>query len=354
MSTRLYTLMVGSYLTVLLLVLSVLSFMVCADNERPMKIVGLVAARNESSIIEPCLRAMAAYTDAIVVLDDVSSDHTVEVVESLRDECRIVKIIAKKVWIRDERADKQALLDAGREAGGTHFLLLDADEMFTACCLKANWLRSKIAAMQPGQIMMFPMMNVWDGVEYYRDDDLCNPRSWKWSGITGVLCDDGLCDYSENPAWGPSGSMHISRAPANRIRGDYPPNIKIADLNYGLLHYKSVNLQDIEAKKIWYMILEFIRVMQENADTLTAQERAAKINSFYRQEFASMLCDWSTVKLSSVPTAWIDYSWFDASYFSRGNPYRKADIVHWLRTYGTDYFKHLAIWDIPWIHDYVS
>lgn len=354
MKTRLYTVLVGGYLTVLLLVLSAMSFIAVRAQDRPMKIVGLVAARNESSIIEPCLRAMASYTDAIVVLDDVSSDHTVEVVESLRDECNVVEIIAKTVWTRDERADKQALLDAGRRAGGTHFLLLDADEMFTACCLENNWLRSRIAEMQPGQIMMFPMMNVWDGVDYYRDDDLCNPRSWKWSAITGVLCDDGVCDYSENPAWGPSGSMHISRAPANRMRGDYPPNIKIADLNYGLLHYKSVNLQDIEAKKVWYMLLEFIRVQEENANDFTAQERAAKINAFYRQEFASMLCDASAIRLSHVPESWIRYPWFDASYFSKGNPYRKADIVHWFKTYGAEYFAHLAIWDISWLQDYLT
>lgn len=106
--------------------------------DKPPKIIGLMAVRNESAIIVPCLRAMAEYTDAIIVLDDASQDNTIQMIESVAKECRVAQIICKPkdMWVRDERADKSSLLYAGRALGGTHFVLLDADEMFTANCAK--------------------------------------------------------------------------------------------------------------------------------------------------------------------------------------------------------------------------
>lgn len=319
--------------------------------DKPPKIVGLMAVRNESAIIVPCLRAMAEYTDAIIVFDDASQDNTVQIVQSVAKECRVAQIICKPkdMWVRDERADKSSLLYAGRAIGGTHFVLLDADEMFTANCAKNNWLRNQILQLKPGQIIKFPMMNLWDGVEQYRDDELCNPYSWKWRAITGVLCDDGVCNYDDNPAWGPSGSMHISREPANRMKGDYPPIINTGNVNYGLIHFKSVSLQDLREKKVWYMCLEFLRANQEKGIAADHNVHAEKINKFYQNEFASMECDEALIRTTPVPVAWVDYSWFDAQEFKSSSIYRKNDILGWIETYGAQYFDSLSIWHIDWV-----
>ena len=59
------------------------------------KIVGLVPVRNEERRIGFCLRALAAFTDSIVVLDDSSDDRTVEVVRSLASDCRVERVITK-------------------------------------------------------------------------------------------------------------------------------------------------------------------------------------------------------------------------------------------------------------------
>ena len=101
-----------------------------------MKIVGLIPARNESKIIEQCLHALSFYTDAIIYLDDASDDNSVAIVESVADKYRVEKIIKKKIWKRDEPGDRNALLKAGREIGGTHFIVIDADEMLTSNCLQ--------------------------------------------------------------------------------------------------------------------------------------------------------------------------------------------------------------------------
>ena len=113
------------------------------------KVVGLLPARNESAIIEQCLHALSLYTDAIVYLDDASDDNSVAIVKSVATKYKMEKIIRKKVWKRDEPGDRNALLKAGREIGGTHFIVIDADEILTANCLQDNWLDSQIDRLQP-------------------------------------------------------------------------------------------------------------------------------------------------------------------------------------------------------------
>ena len=70
------------------------------------------------------MRALALYTDAIIYLDDVSEDNTVELVENIAVECNIIQIIKKKVWIRNECQDRMTILEAGRAQGGTHLYSL--------------------------------------------------------------------------------------------------------------------------------------------------------------------------------------------------------------------------------------
>src|SRR5581483_7958176 len=183
----------------LILSLGIISYNNFAETK---KIVGLIAVHNEAALIKQCLKAMSVYTDAIVVLDDVSSDNSLEIIESVAHECNIEKVIKKEVWIRDEKGDKGLLLNAGREIQGTHFIILDADEMFVAPCAEEEWLRTQILRLKPGQALCFPMMNVWKSLDFYRDDEAMNPYMKKWNSICSIFCDDGQCNYEDNHAYG--------------------------------------------------------------------------------------------------------------------------------------------------------
>lgn len=304
-----------------------------------------MAIRNESEILEQSVLALAQYTDALVVLDDASTDNSQQVLLKLKDACRIEKIIKKEEWVRDERADKNALLKAGREIGGTHFIMLDADEMFSALCAQNQWLRKKILALKRGQALTFPMMNVWNGVKAYRDDELCNPRQWRWR-IGAAWCDDGICDYNTNPAGGVSGKLHVYRIPRNRT-GDVKV-IPIVDLNYGLIHFKHANLENIDIKKVWYMCLEFIGANKKAPAEY--RSNAHRVNQFYQAEFAL----WSTrhvYTLKKVPKAWLAYDFFDESCFLKKLDTKQQDILAWFKEYGVDYFAPLAIWHFDWVQE---
>jgi len=108
---------------------------------RSSKIIGLLPARNEEGRIEFSIKALSRFTDAIVFLDDCSNDNTVQVVKHLSAECRIEEIIEKETWYRDEPGDRNRLLAAGRDLGGTHFIVIDADKAFTANCLDDSFFK---------------------------------------------------------------------------------------------------------------------------------------------------------------------------------------------------------------------
>ena len=134
------------------------------------RIIGLVPARNEEDKVEFALRALSKFTDAIVFLDDCSTDGTVQVVRELSESCRVEKIIEKPVWHRDEPGDRNRLLAAGRELGGSHFVVIDADEAFTANFLDGDALRKRILSLKPREQLSLRWIHLWRSVDQYRVD----------------------------------------------------------------------------------------------------------------------------------------------------------------------------------------
>lgn len=313
------------------------------------KIVGLIQVRNEENIIEQCLRALALYTDAIVVLDDGSFDTTVSIVNQLRQELHIETIIqhTESGWRKEtEAVNRQSLLDAGRAIHGTHFITIDSDEMFMATCLENNWLRNTILSLQPGQIARLPMINVWNGTDQYRDDEYCSPSMPKWRGIACAFYDDSICNYYNNKPGSPSGTIHVTREP-NGARNK-TPDLIITDPNHGIIHFKCANLTNITIKKVWYMCLEYIGSNTKSDDK---QKNAAKINDFYNNHvFKGLTNHIENIVLRPVPPSWYsEYSFFNKDTYEKEYAKKKEEILDWFNTYGSAYFAPLAMGDINWI-----
>lgn len=161
---------------------------------REKKIIGLIAARNEENIIATSLRALSHYVDCIVFLDDASEDNTTQIVESLAEQCKVAKIIRKTKWYRDEPGDRNRLLEEGRKLEGTHFVVLDADEVFTSNCLSNNFLRNLIYQLEPGDSLFLVWIVLWKSLYFYRFDN----SVWTWNYKPFVFCDDGKCYYASD------------------------------------------------------------------------------------------------------------------------------------------------------------
>lgn len=352
------------------------------------KIIGLVPVRNEVETISQILKALSLFVDGIVVLDDASDDGTPDVIKSIAKYCKIEKLIEKKEWYRDEPGDANLMLQEGRQLGGTHFIRLDADEMFTANLLDDNWLRNKILELKPGDKYVMTWIQLWRSPYKYRFD------SSVWSSTSGdfIFCDDGKCFYE-------SAFIHTSRTPQNLsgqkiylskhksalFRGLLKDNALLSKLSFmvdglerfvveefgenlnhkqvieavkkcrslsssdpnyfnryrnsfscGVMHFQFVNWDCLLAKQAWYRCLEKIRNPNIDVDN---------INRVYGESKNE-----EGLNLREAPLHWFkNYTiFYDPNIFTKKTSWHKKQILSWLKLYGLDFFKDLDIWDISW------
>lgn len=316
-----------------------------------IKIVGLIAARNEAPFIKNCIKALAVYTDAIVFLDDVSTDETLTIAKSLADECHIQTFIEKKVWARDEKGDKNALLAEGRKIGGTHFIMVDTDELFVASCARNQWLKNLIRSLEPGQILQFPLTHIYGDHMTYRDDALVSPYGYYYASLCSIFADDGICTYDDNST-SISKAIHVPRIPFNMKCQGLLKNKRIYDLDKGMLHFTFANLDEILNKKIWYMCLEFIK-KNETSDLTEFPKNAEMINKRYNALFAPAALDHQELVIrKKAPSCWYQgYDFFDPTCYYKKLSNRKEDVLAWIQKYGRNYFKDLDIWHTAWLNN---
>ncbi|MBC7475218.1 MAG: glycosyltransferase, partial [Candidatus Sericytochromatia bacterium] len=289
---------------------------------KEIKIVGLVPARNEANNIAQCLKALSLYTDAIVYLDDVSVDNSLEIVESLINECNIEKIIKKTEWFKDEQGDRNKLLQAGREIGGTHFIVIDADEMLTSNFLENNLLRDTLMKLKVGERIRTPWITPWRNINQY--------IALSWSVLEFAFCDDGKCSYS-------SSYNHSPRVPRNLIghhimigetdiQGDY---------TFGLLHFNIIDWNNLMIRSAWSKCLE---------RTKEPEKSITEINATYNNEIYNN----KNNLILPMKDNWLEYDFFDGSVYFLPNKFKKEQVEEWLSAYGREYFSGLDIWDIDW------
>lgn len=285
----------------------------------PSKIVGLVAGRNESNFIEQTLRALAVFTDAIVFYDDASTDNTVEIVQSLASTCNIEKIIRNHEWRYNEHNYRSRLLQAGREIGGTHFIALDADEMFTANLLAGDQLRNLILSLKPQEQIALAWIQLWRNTKQYRFDSSVWSNNYK----AFIFCDDGATQYDDI-------KFHLGRTPNNNWTTK-----TVSGYEYGVLHFQFVNWRNLLVKQAWYRCLE--RVYQP-------QKSISEINTLYAPSK-----DESNLGLKPAPAKWFEgYTFFEPAIFNQPENWREAQVLSWFEQYGRDFFAGLDIWDVDW------
>ena len=123
------------------------------------KIVSLTICRNEKWVIGLSLRTALQWCDACVVVDHMSTDGTRDVINKIQAEAGEGRVIISEwsdtsKW--DEMQMRQHSLDLGRKAGGTHFAIVDSDEVPTANVLPH--LRGWMERLKPGHLLDLPMM----------------------------------------------------------------------------------------------------------------------------------------------------------------------------------------------------
>uniref|UniRef100_A0A7S2Z8L6 Uncharacterized protein n=1 Tax=Rhodosorus marinus TaxID=101924 RepID=A0A7S2Z8L6_9RHOD len=193
------------------------------------KIVALVEVRNVGNAIPFFLTAISRVVDSVVVLDDHSDDNTVGLIENHHE--HKVEVLIKKTgpWKRrEEMRDRNILLEYGRKAGGTHFVLLDYDEFFSANCVRDGSLRERILKLKPGESLNLPWLEAWKSPFWHRVLEEDFSTNFLQRRQTVIFADDGKVVYDTETSLSrdlgeQNASIHTLKCPRN-LCGTPPKN----------------------------------------------------------------------------------------------------------------------------------
>lgn len=247
-----------------------------------MKLVGLMTVRNEEWVLGLSLRAALRFVDEMVVLDHASTDGTAALVERIAAEHPgRVRSLREDDPIWNEVACRQRLLEAGRAAGATHLCVLDADEVLTGNLLPG--IRGLFATLAPGETLSLPWLALWRDLDAYRDEPSRVARKIMMLGFR----DSPALHYA--PAFD-GFDFHTRRVRgigADRAFCDEPEGA-----TGGVLHLAAVNWRRLQARTVWYQMIEAVRYPEFR----TPAERQA----FYALRYL----DESEIRMRPVPPAW--------------------------------------------------
>lgn len=216
-----------------------------------MKVIALMLVKNEDWILDYTLTCLRGFVDKIIVLDDRSTDSTLDLLSKH-------PVTVMKGTIACNKGRKRSeLLRAGRKDGGTHFVWLDADEVFTAD-LRDDF-RGLLKTMVPGQKILLRWLAMWKSPFVFRDDE----SVWSNNFKDFVFCDDHVSDFEQTwtaedlKKWGEFlvAATHEPRTPGE----NKPSNIIRLETYGGVMHYQFAPWERFQAKQKWYRYLELIR-----------------------------------------------------------------------------------------------
>lgn len=198
-----------------------------------MRVIGLMMVRNEGWILRCSLPAALRWCDQVMVLDHGSEDDTSKIISEIADQHpgRVAWEFAAASSDWQEMDLRQITLDAGREMGGTHFAMIDADEVLTANYIWA--IRRWVKELQPGDVLDVPMVPAWRDPYQQRVDDCVWTSAWLSvafaddDGMAWRAAGDGYqhhhrCPYGvrevvRRGSRGEGGAMHLQFANPRRL-----------------------------------------------------------------------------------------------------------------------------------------
>lgn len=211
-----------------------------------MKLIGLCLVRNEDWILRTSMEAGLRWCDGLAVVDHASTDMTRSIITSMALETGRVDFKfhddASK-W--DEMNLREETLQMGRKMGGTHFAIIDADEIITANLI--DKIRPEFEKLEPAQCIEVPMLAMRT-LDVYQDDDSIWSSVWLTLGfanapsLTWSPAEDGYQHHSRPPRRYTS----VRRFLKNKSEG-------------GVMHAQWCHKRRIKAKHVLYRMVDFLR-----------------------------------------------------------------------------------------------
>jgi len=297
-----------------------------------IKIIALLPFKNEEWCLPAYLHNTTMIVDEIIAIDDGSTDNSVKILEDAGAKVYSSEKLRNFNSGWSEGSIRAELLKLGREAGGTHFVCLDADESFTNPFVSIS--KGSIRQLEPGLKIAMQWLALWKSYTHYRHDSTVWSNNWK----DFIVADHPSLSYNSEQ------HMHLGRTPVSPEESGkshwicYPPN-------YGtVMHFQFSAYNNFQLKQCWFRCSELIQ----------APGTEAAINSKYsitlldhNVELQEMPKDW--YRNITMPTVEYDPEWSDES-FARKD--LLPGIIKYFQDYGVEYFKDLEIWHVPQLTQY--
>lgn len=274
-----------------------------------MKLVALLTFRDEAPFLTAWLGSMSRLVDDVVALDDRSTDGGARLLEAAGS--RVVPV-AERAGADGFSARRQELLELGREAGGTHFLCLDADEVLSAPFLRNG--RDLLASLDPGSSLAVEQINLWRSTTRYR-------RGWRYRRpLALAFRDQPRLEYG-------FASLHETRIPrpAEIARRPLPPS------QAAILHLQFVAWHRAQVKQAWYRCRELLDGRDVDA-----------INARYW-----FTLDTAMVRTRPLPAAWVPDGVDIGGVASAAASWHLQEVLGWFEEKGPAMFERLQIWHVP-------
>jgi hypothetical protein len=282
-----------------------------------MRLIALMLVRNEDWIIEASLDAALRWCDGAAMLLDRCTDDTAAVMHDLLMH-RKKPVLVRRIDIDgqwNEMDLRQGNLTDGRSMGGTHFAIVDADEILTHNYL--GDVRGWFEGLKAGQILDAPMVASWDTPFNHLVGDPVWSTAWLTLGFKDAPA------LTHRPAV--DGYQHHNRPPygwTGRVRQG------VRD-NGGVMHLQFTNQRRLRAKHVLYRMVDHLR--------WPGRETVEKLNWKYDQALSP-----KGVLRVTPKEWWGDYR-SERIKFENSVPYQEAEIRRLLIEHGREAFIGLDL-----------
>lgn len=276
-----------------------------------MKIIALLPVKNEAWVLPSYLSSISKIADKIIALDDSSTDDSKRILDEAG--ATVLLYDSSKEEIVNMGKRRQTLLEAGRKAGGTHFIWLDADETFSSSFVEQA--RKEILQLTPGQKLSLRWVHAWKDTTHYINDSQ-SAFGYIWKDF--IVCDDSSQSFEEK---------FLSEA---RTPGSHDLLREIPEATGIVIHWQFSNWEAVQMKQALYRCTELVE----------GTRSARRINNTY-----SRTLDTKNLQIKILPTSWIEKIAIPSSEIS--SSHHREKIFCYFREYGLVFFEPLQIWHIP-------
>jgi glycosyltransferase involved in cell wall biosynthesis len=282
------------------------------------KIIALLPFKNEEMFLESYMDSISNFCDSLVAYNDNSTDKSLEIINKFSDRIEI-KIIDKNILEQSEiKQDwnvdviRQQLLTTGRQLGGSHFVCLDADEVFTRQFI--NNARKIIDKLAPGQKIQLQWLTLWKSLTHYRDDNSVWSNNYK----DFIFCDDGKISYKV-PSY-----LCEARTPGSN---EDDVTLKLNKKYGAVIHYQFAFWNLTQTKQAWYRCRELIN-----------GKNPYDINQKYK-----ITLDDPTAKLRALDDSWVPAIMPKIAMYNPLEDWRFLEMLEFFKHHESVRFKELEI-----------